>query len=1588
MADIFKKDESVLTENEQGVLERTLEKLEQYYPEHKTYAMDALCSTQRENCNKLSKKLGYENVEAFLIAYGFEPIKGQAVIELRKNVGITPGNEPELIKTRVDNSIKSLNEFYPDHVIKGALQSQHKNLAQTLTALWQWMGYTSLEEMLSAYGFTYIAIAGRKPSVDPDAIIAELKKRYPEGTTMTAGAIKDANPDLKIKSVMNKAKELFGMTFGDYLVEQGVIIAPKKKTAEEIAAEKKVSYAESLKEFDTMIQKSLLGWKPLPMNADMLFEEFKLSKVISKIRYNNVIKELDIDEEKHLRDLGVIADNNTDNELRELIQHIDFASLLPHIPKLKTEATSKVKQVPSEQAEVESLSASDNAQTHTMIGKNDQGRGSKMHLLIDGKLVFKDRAKVPGQNWSIGVPEGFVFSTDPNVNGKSTSNPSGIYDLILIRHNSRNKANFISPYRNSISFVTLDYTTIPNVLSLLQASKDYEWIADGEDLSILLVPLMSHLGINSFDVYVNSKMSIRRCQLIINGPYEKTETIEFARQLLKSIEIEEERNELNDESEQLLTKIESSNIEYDDKCETVAVDETWLIDVPFGYKYCTDKEIIGGHRNIIIMEDVEGNDFRDPFCASVSFTSMYTDSENIPAPEMAKMKAVFMGGDKKTVIKDEKDLYVSYYFDSSNIIDGDKLDVFKIDIGCGNGMSNIQVFFNGSIDTQKNQEKLVASVAKSIRLSKPGEESKRQESTKQEKAEAKHSLVPKPRVASRSKRNISMWGFTVSEVPSKRKKLIDNNMGYPIRFLPHSAVQNNWKRDMSQFQYYFSLHYPEYIDNVNSILEHAEKYSTIFSADGTSADIKAGKLRNSAPIHALRSFIWTAVETQKGKGENSFPLDVPEDMWIDLAIFIGMHQYANYEPVNKKTKRFGAALLRKEEVRSIYTDACGFDNFQVSLWRYQDSDIGKTMSIASVSSLFQLVDVLIRTMPIMDFYYNNLGSEGNQDDDTVEAMKTILMGWSTFAFACRQPFFIIPGEYCTEDTDMSSALSWAIPKEVTETRDGLFTLFGTEIIKAKKCGREVIIPDGVTGIIINEDTLSGLESAFENINKMVYPKSYTGAIIIPPNVREVEVFGDPEIIICKRLSDYIPRIEKISFLGKPKSVGKYAFYSLDFLKEIILPEGVEKIYVGAFEGWHSQGKIFLPESLNSVDDYVFSSIGIDKDVNIYVYKDCPAKNTIEKQVNDHINRLEELKTLYPSYNLKLIEQESPWSIRTESFVSELCHLRDKRENPDVSTEIVKEIFVRTIGTSEDFSKCKRYIVSRASEKRWPQLAELVKNSEDDQQLYGLLPGEIAEDINRQISNRIRQEKQRKAAEINALSKSNSIDNINKAIEMLKNFEYDEMDTDLMIEQSLKKIENIKAAKYSEAETLVSKETISSISAALELMKSIDPYKDTSDKINAYKVLLDKETEYATAVSSMQNADPQSMKYIKSKFEGLGDYKDSESKAVECSYSIDTLVKENNEKAKALLESESTDSFDKSLDIYKHLAAFDEDNGRIELYLKKIASINEIIELKGSLIKLEEEHAMLRGFFKKKKRLEVEERMKQVKGKIDGIKSTL
>ena len=147
--------------------------------------------------------------------------------------------------------------------------------------------------------------------------------------------------------------------------------------------------------------------------------------------------------------------------------------------------------------------------------------------------------------------------------------------------------------------------------------------------------------------------------------------------------------------------------------KTVTVDNTWTVTIPEGYKYSTDKNKIGGHRNIIFMEDKDGNTFDWPFDATISFTSQFNDSQGAPAPELAKMMAGIFG-DNVNVIRDDDDLYVGTYLFSKSSGEGDA-DVYKIDIGCGAGVSSIQVFFNRKLPGRE-EKKLVDTVAKSVRL--------------------------------------------------------------------------------------------------------------------------------------------------------------------------------------------------------------------------------------------------------------------------------------------------------------------------------------------------------------------------------------------------------------------------------------------------------------------------------------------------------------------------------------------------------------------------------------------------------------------------------------------------------------------------------------------------------------------------------------------------------------------------------------------------------------------------------------------------------------------------------------------------------
>ena len=201
--------------------------LEMYYPEHKVFALDSIDKELRKRLNDLYKSAQYPSAKEYLEANGYKMISGDAVKSIRNTVSYTPGNEPEIIKGKVESMLRRLEEYYPDHVIPRGIQVDHKNLAQNISGLYQWLGYTDAKEMLTAYGFDIQYGEGGRPQTnDYQGFVDMLRERYANAPANSLSAIRQDFPDYSamIKTMGNMSNQLFGMSFGDYLQSIGVIV--------------------------------------------------------------------------------------------------------------------------------------------------------------------------------------------------------------------------------------------------------------------------------------------------------------------------------------------------------------------------------------------------------------------------------------------------------------------------------------------------------------------------------------------------------------------------------------------------------------------------------------------------------------------------------------------------------------------------------------------------------------------------------------------------------------------------------------------------------------------------------------------------------------------------------------------------------------------------------------------------------------------------------------------------------------------------------------------------------------------------------------------------------------------------------------------------------------------------------------------------------------------------------------------------------------------------------------------------------------------------------------------------------------------
>lgn len=226
-----------------NALQSALAKLEQLYPEHKIFALDALDRDLQDKLAGLAQKAGLPNIRDLLQPYGYEFIAGNAVKELRSSVVYPPGSEPEFIKNKVQNMLTRLEKYYPEHIIPRMIEADHKKLAQNVSALYRWLGYADTKAMLEAYGFDYQkGENGGRPATDFQPMLNALLAKYQnQPRPASIGALLFENPEYKgkLKTMQNNAQELFGTSLVKYLRQLGILAASEKKQpAEQILAER------------------------------------------------------------------------------------------------------------------------------------------------------------------------------------------------------------------------------------------------------------------------------------------------------------------------------------------------------------------------------------------------------------------------------------------------------------------------------------------------------------------------------------------------------------------------------------------------------------------------------------------------------------------------------------------------------------------------------------------------------------------------------------------------------------------------------------------------------------------------------------------------------------------------------------------------------------------------------------------------------------------------------------------------------------------------------------------------------------------------------------------------------------------------------------------------------------------------------------------------------------------------------------------------------------------------------------------------------------------------------------------------------
>ena len=193
-----------------------LPKLSEAYPTKEIRGLSKEHKKWYETIGELRKLLGYENNKAFLAAYGFFLVDGNAEQKLDLNAVV------EELKKRYESkpfvgSLKQLKEANPD--IAANIQTLNNRSSKEF-------GKSCISYLLEI-GVISSAV-GRRPSTDPKKEILTFLKKWEENGEVLFSDINELNKKcdyFKMDSFKHWVKLVYGIPAKDYLMIAGVIKA-------------------------------------------------------------------------------------------------------------------------------------------------------------------------------------------------------------------------------------------------------------------------------------------------------------------------------------------------------------------------------------------------------------------------------------------------------------------------------------------------------------------------------------------------------------------------------------------------------------------------------------------------------------------------------------------------------------------------------------------------------------------------------------------------------------------------------------------------------------------------------------------------------------------------------------------------------------------------------------------------------------------------------------------------------------------------------------------------------------------------------------------------------------------------------------------------------------------------------------------------------------------------------------------------------------------------------------------------------------------------------------------------------------------